>query len=244
VAGHLRQARLGWAIVSVALLSCPAAAATLTFDYGSLALGTVTPFAQTAGGVTANFRSDQDPGGFEVDPSAAFTFSGRMIDTSFAAATLATELVIAFSSPIEGISLPFLTDGAGPLDLQAFSPGGTLSGGTSVSGTVPPFPAVFPEGVITFDANDIGSVTLTDPSDPGFAIGALTVTLPSGPTGAPEPSGLGILAAGLAALGVCAAARDKWTARNAACRSGLPSLPRKLGSRQVTKIIGFPLARE
>jgi hypothetical protein len=194
-------ARLGWAVASITLLPWPAAATSITFDYGNAVVGTmVTPFSQTVGGVTAAFSSDQDPGGFEVDTSSAFTFSGRMVDTNFAAPTLATELVIALSAPIGAISLPFLTDGAGPLDLQAFSPDGTPIGGTSATGTVPPFSAVFPEGVITFDASDIGSVSLTDPNDPGFTVGALAVA-PPGPTGVPEPSAIALLAIGLAALG-------------------------------------------
>ena len=194
-----RPGQLRWAFVSMALLSWPADATNLTFDYANATPGvTVTPFSQTVGGVTAAFRSDQDPGGFQVDPSSAATFSGLMIDTNFASATLATMLEIDFSSPIEGISLPFLTDGAGPLDLQAFSPVGTPIGSASVSGTVPPFPAVFPEGVISLATGGIGSVVLTDLSDPAFAIGALTVTLPSA---VPEPAGLGIFLVGLAALG-------------------------------------------
>jgi hypothetical protein len=152
-----------------------------------------------------------DPGGFEVDTSSAFTFAGPMVDTSFAGATLATRLVIEFDTPIAAISLPFLIDGAGPLELDAyagaFSPGATPVGNASVSGTVPPLPAVFPEGVIAFAGTEFSSVVLTDIDDPAFAIGALTVTLAASPSNVPEPAGPGLLIFGLIALGLLSRCR-------------------------------------
>jgi hypothetical protein len=185
--------RLAWAAALAAALSRPTGATTLTFDYSNATPGvTTTPFLQTVDGVTATFSSDQDPGGFEVDNSAAATFSGLVVDTSFASPTLATELIINFSEPVASISTPFMTDGPGPLLLQAyadaFPPRMDPVGSVSVSGTVPPFPAQFPEGVISFSGADFSSVVLSDVGDPAFAVGTLTVTLP---TAVPEPQGLG-----------------------------------------------------
>lgn len=133
------------------LLPAASHATTLTFDFSNtVVVATVTPFSQSVGGVTAAFSSDQDPGGFEVDTSSAVTFSGLVVDTNFGNATLASELIINFSTPVAAISAPFMTDGPGPLSLQAyadaFPPGADPVGSTSVSGTIPPFPAQFPEG--------------------------------------------------------------------------------------------------
>jgi MYXO-CTERM domain-containing protein len=188
-------------------LSGTSSATPLLFDYGNTTSGTtVTPFLQTVGGVTATFSSDQDPGGFEVDSSFAATFSGQIVDTSFGNATLATNLQIAFNAPIASISLPFLTDGSGPLELQAFQPEGPLIGSTSATGTVPSFPAQFPEGMISFSGRNIAAVRLTDPFDSAFAIGTLTVTLT---TSVPEPTASEYLALGLAALGVACGVRRR-----------------------------------
>ena len=192
-----------WALV-LSLPCWAADAADLAFDYGNATPGVTTPpFTQTVGGVTARFSSDQDPGGFEVDTSSAVTFSGLVIDTNFASPILATELIINFSTPMAAISAPFMTDGPGPLSLQAyadaFPPGMDAVGSTSVSGTIPPFPAVFPEGVISFSGADFSSVVLSDIGDPAFAIGALTVSLP---TPVPEPPTWMLIAAGVAGLGI------------------------------------------
>ena len=185
------------------LLPAASHATTLTFDFSNtVVVATVTPFSQSVGGVTAAFSSDQDPGGFEVDTSSAVTFSGLVVDTNFGNATLASELIINFSTPVAAISAPFMTDGPGPLSLQAyadaFPPGADPVGSTSVSGTIPPFPAQFPEGVISFAGSDFSSVLFSDIGDPAFAIGALTVTLP---TAVPEPPSFGLLSLGLLGLG-------------------------------------------
>ena len=81
-------------------------------------------------------------------------------------------LQIAFSSPLDSISMNFGTDGTGLFDLDAYS-GGTLVGSTSLEGT----PLVsFPEGTISFSGEDFDRVVLTSPSTPFFAIGNVNVT--------------------------------------------------------------------
>ena len=106
-------------------------------------------------------------------------------------------LDITFSAPVNSVSFGFALDvkGPGTLDLKAFNGGGQV-GSTSATGTVPPND-VLAQGVMNFSGATFDSLALSDPVDPGFAIGAVTLN-PTTPV--PEPPGLAVLGIGLAGL--------------------------------------------
>jgi hypothetical protein len=175
-------------------------AGTVVFDYGNATAGvTATPYSQTVGGVTATFSSDQDPGGFEVDVSPFATFTSLMLDSPGPAFATGAQLDVVFSVPLIGVSFSFATLGAGPLELDVYA--GDLSANpvstTTVSGVVPPFPYAFPEGVMTYSGAPFTSIVIQDPSDPFFAIGAITATLPAELDEPPSGTVLGVALAGL-----------------------------------------------
>jgi hypothetical protein len=173
-------------------------AEVVVFDFaGAVAGVTATPFSQTADALTANFASDQDPGAFQVDASPFATFTVLMVDSPGPAFMPGASLTITFSQPVDDVSLPFATDGAGPLMLSSTAPGGASLGATSATGVVPPGGYVFPEGVITFAAPDISSVTLSDANDPFFAIGSVMVAVAT-----PEPIGIALLGVALTGLAI------------------------------------------
>jgi hypothetical protein len=173
-----------WLIVAGFVLCGASQASSVVFDYSTATAGvTATPFSQTVDGVTAAFTSDQDPGAFEVDASPFATFSGLMVDSPGPAFATGAKLGVVFSVPLVGVSFSFATVGAGPLQLDIYT--GDFNGGggpvstVTISGVVPSFPFTFPEGVMSFSGAPFTSIVIQDPSDPFFAIGAITATLPA-----------------------------------------------------------------
>jgi hypothetical protein len=167
-------------IAAFCILCGASHAGTVVFDYSNATAGvTATPFSQTVSGVTATFSSDQDPGGFEVDVSPFATFTGLMVDSPGPAFATGAQLDVVFSVPLVGVSFSFATVGSGPLELDIYNGGGSPVSTMTISGVVPPFPYTFPEGVMSFSGAPFTSIVIQDPSDPFFAIGAITATLPA-----------------------------------------------------------------
>jgi hypothetical protein len=184
----------GWVAAGLALCAPVAIAAPITFAFP--AIGTPTPFSRHAGGLTAKFRSSNDPGGFFVAPSTFRTLSGKVLFDSGLGSDAFAQLDIAFSAPVDSVSFRFALDvkGPGTLDLEAFD-GGHLVGSTSALGTVPKND-VLAQGLMSFGGAAFDSILLFDRRDPGFAIGKVTVNT----TPIPEPTGLAVLGIGFAGL--------------------------------------------
>ena len=89
-------------------------AGPMTFDFSGLLIGTFTPFSQTVGGVTATFSSPLDMTGpkFSVQNSttAGFVQLSTFNDPFLYPNALGVApLTIAFSEPVNSISLVFAT---------------------------------------------------------------------------------------------------------------------------------------
>lgn len=139
---------------------------TIIYDFtsGSPALlsGQSTPFAQTVGGVTANFSSPSSPASFSVqNPDATFLrlsqFSGNYLNDND---ILNNNLEIRFSRPLLSISLTFATidyHGPGNVDIPTsikitayLNTKGTALGSTTARGTFSN--DSFPQGTLAFDS--------------------------------------------------------------------------------------------
>jgi len=194
-----------WILIGAAALGLilgtghPAKADLATFDFDSLAVGDSTPFSLTNNGLTASFSSPgSDPGAFEIIPSFFSTLTGNVLLTPGPAGLSNIPLVIDFSQPVTSISLNFALNTGDPtttLDLTA-SLGGSIVGGASATGTVPPG-FTFPEGVLSFSGL-FDSVTLSTLAL-NFAIDNVVVEFNPGVV-TPEPSSL--LIAGVLGLGL------------------------------------------
>ena len=178
-------------------LSAPAAGAQ-TFDFESVPFGTLVPFTDTDGGVTASFTA---PGGnFAVlsNPGAFVGLIGQYLSDADADIII-SPLEIAFSTFLNSISLNFampdlLGTGTGTLTLDAFL-GATLVGSTSQTGAIPPgFGAI--EGSITFAGGMFDRVVLSA-DIPDFGIDNVNVA----PAAVPEPATVALLAGGLLVIG-------------------------------------------
>ncbi len=193
---YVRSAALAGCIAAGLGLSVPAAtAAPITFTFP--AIGTPTPFSTSAGGITASFSAPDDPGGFFVAPTTFRTLSGDVLADLQLGRNAFVPLDITFSAPVSSVSFGFAlaVKGPGTLDLKAFN-GGSQVGSTSATGTVPPND-VLAQGVMDFSGAAFDSLVLSDPVDPGFAIGTVTVNTT---TPVPEPAGLAVLGIGFAGL--------------------------------------------
>lgn len=185
----LRTTMMGLALGAAV---APAAIAS-TFDFGPYAATNAgVPLAITDEGLTATFRSPSGAGAFIAEDGSAFSTLGAaaLADDNFAP----DELDIAFSLPVRGVAFSFATnDGGGaPTALTLTALNGLVAVGTvTVTGTVAASGS--PEGAIGFVGQPFTSVAITDAASSGFAIGAVSASVP-------EPASMAALGAGLAGL--------------------------------------------
>ena len=156
------------------------------FINGEVPAGTMTYFADTNNGITAGFGSNVDPG-FIVE-SGSYSFGPEIL--AQVAGVHHDFLGIGFSAPVTSISMYFLTNGAGPLDLSV-SLGGTLVGTATATGSEDD--GVY-EGFISFSGQAFNGVGLNTPDALYFAVGDIDVTA------VPEPGAWIPLTAGLAGM--------------------------------------------
>jgi|ERR1039458_8252220 hypothetical protein len=155
------------------------------FINGEVSAGTETAFFDTSNGLTALFASNVDPG--FVVTSGSFSFGPEILAQVAGAPN--TFLGIGFSAPVSSISMYFLSNGPGPLDLSV-SLGGTLVGTATATGSGDD---IF-EGFISFSGQTFDGVGLSSPETSYFAVGDIGVTP------VPEPSAWIPLTAGLAGM--------------------------------------------
>jgi hypothetical protein len=155
------------------------------FINGEVAAGTFTEFPDTNNGLTATFASNAEPG-FFVE-SGSYSFGPEILAQGPDGGN--PYLDIQFSAPVSSISMYFLTNEPGQLDLKV-SLGGTLvdtASATSSGGN-----GVY-EGFISFSGQTFDGVGLSSP-ETYFAVGDIDVTP------VPEPGAWIPLTAGLAGM--------------------------------------------
>jgi hypothetical protein len=170
--------------------------AVYILDFTALPGGLPTPFEETVGNLTVTYTS-LVPAAFTTQPATAIPTEPSPSPVLFGSSlpSAAPVLVVSFSSRIYGIGAAFLTQGPGPIVMGV---NGHLNG-ISASGVVPPG-LVYPEGFIALIptcvcASDINSVLFYDVGDPAFTIRYIQVF-----QSIPEPSSIGLLAAGLSSF--------------------------------------------
>ena len=180
--------------VALTLLAAPAGAVTLTFD-AAAPTNSPTPFSITQSGLTATFNSPSGGGAFIAEDGSAFSTLGNSVlaDDNFTP----EELDISFSQSLTRIAFAFATNDSGSptaLTLTA-TRNGVNVGSVSLTGNIAA--SGLPEGALSFTNAlfDAVQITDTDPSNLGFAIGAVTAQVP-------EPSTVLLVAAGLIGLAV------------------------------------------
>jgi len=193
--GTRRISLASLALVSVLLLAATPVWADM-FTFESIALGTRTPFSDTAGSTTAIFSS---PDGDVFSTATGSVLDGRMLfdsDPDF------HRLDISFNHPLNAISLRFALntfDVSRVFQLEAWS-GASIIGSATATGA-PLTPGGFPEGFLAFNSGGttFDSVRLTATAQ-DFAIDDMEVPA-GGPEPIPEPGSVLLLGTGLAGLG-------------------------------------------
>lgn len=193
---RFRSAALGCMAVIAAAGS---ARATVLYNFEN-DFGVETSFNETVNGLTATFSSPADSvdpvtsaaiGGFGVTSTYGLyqSLSGLILNEGGSSFATGTSLIVSFDHPIASLSLLFgLDDLTGTSGLVLATDTGAT---TSAFGAIPSG-GRYTEGVLTYVGAPFSQITLSS-SVLDFAIDNLNVTP------VPEPAGLAVLAAGLAA---------------------------------------------
>ena len=179
-------------------------AATATFGFEDLPIGSETPLSSTISGVTASFSSPSgsDPGAFAVSYNSSSgpfgspyrTLTGAFLTVGPASGATGSALRIAFNTAVTSITLLFALDD--PASTTVFSLSTSAGGAAAGSGTLAAG-FRYPEGTLLFSGIPFTSVTLSS-NALDFQVDDITVTTAT----VPEPASLAVLAAGLAIAAV------------------------------------------
>jgi hypothetical protein len=171
------------------------AKADALYNFEDVALNTSTPFSDTESGITANFSSPADPGGFTIITSFwVAPISGNVLYDPGPANAGSIPLDVSFSSSLTSVTLDFATDGSSPFTVDAYAGGvsGTFIGASTDTGVIPSG-GTYPQGIITFSsATPFNAITFSASSAPFFAVDNIDVVP------VPEPATLAL--AGLGGL--------------------------------------------
>ena len=158
--------KLGSAILLMFLSSLAANATSITFDFEDLALGRVTSFTESKGGIVATFTTT-DPSGFSV-----YQNSGSFLPPPFMGQAVSNgtgfPINITFSTPLESASVDFGMDNFPNVStlftMKVYSggTGGILLATSGTLGSTPPG-GVFPQGRGTISAVGFDTLVLSGP---------------------------------------------------------------------------------
>lgn len=180
-----------------------AANASTVFNFDGDGLGTATGFTDTVNGLSAQFSSPSDPGGFVVYSSLFETLTGNVLGDPGPAGLDGLNLSVNFSQNLSAVTFNFATADFGspsPLTLTAYE-NSTLAGSASQIGSfLNGF--TFPEGEIAFTGGPFNRLVISSTAM-DFAVDNITANVAT----APEPSAFYLFAAGLLAFGLPAAGR-------------------------------------
>ncbi len=146
---HCVKNQLPLVLLVLSLMSSPAAAQGLVFDFESTPTGTPLPIDATVGDVTAFFSGT---GPFSIQPASTpgvtpEGFSGNIIYPSNA---LPADLLVDFSPAVQGVSImyapaEFGCDSTATMRMTGYRLGAQVATTTSTA----PTPGTFPTGVLT-----------------------------------------------------------------------------------------------
>jgi hypothetical protein len=162
--------------------------ATTIFDFDSDVIGIITPFIDSKSGISLNFFSNGDPGGFQIyGPGTPATFlglSGNVLADPGTSSFRSIAMTIDFNTVMNGISMNFAVDSQTPALFTMFVYQDQTHliqvGSVTAPNAIPPG-FTFPEGTISFGGANFTSIALVS-NAPFFAIDNIAVT-----TAIPEP---------------------------------------------------------